>query len=229
MHAIISIHDVMPHTLDRVHELLGKMAHLAPGAITLLVVPGLDWSQGQIQALRELQDAGYKLAGHGWHHKTRAIRTLYHHFHAGLVSRTAAEHLSLETGQISRIMRDCHQWFAGKGLAAPDLYVPPAWAMGDMPKRRLREAPFRYFESTAGLYDSETDRGIMLPLVGFEADTRFRAVTLKSWNTFNSMLGTARRPVRLSIHPNDHTLLLKDSLSQYLGKVKTAVSYASVL
>ena len=229
MHAIISIHDVMPHSLERVRELLDKMSHLAPGAITLLVVPGLDWSQGQLQTLRELQDAGYRLAGHGWHHKTRAIRTLYHHFHAGLVSRTAAEHLSLDADQISRIMADCHQWFADKGLAAPDLYVPPAWAMGAIPKSKLRAAPFRYFESTAGLYDSETDRGIKLPLLGFEADTRFRAVTLNAWNSLNYLLGTARRPVRLSIHPSDHSLLLKNSLAHYLAKVSTAVPYTSVL
>jgi hypothetical protein len=229
MHAIISIHDVMPQTLDRVEELLGKMEHLEPSAITLLVVPGLDWPNTQIETLKSLQHTGYRLAGHGWHHRIKTIRTFYHHLHAELVSRTAAEHLSLNAREIDQLMRDCYHWFADKGLTLPDLYVPPAWAMGKISRKQLKETPFRYFESTAGLYDSETGRQILLPLVGFEADTRLRATTLTCWNAANRLLGSVRRPVRLSIHPDDLQLLLGKSLVRYLERVNTAVSYASVL
>jgi hypothetical protein len=229
MHAIISIHDVMPQTLDRVMELLDKMSHLAPENITLLVVPGQDWPNTQIETLKALQHTGYRLAGHGWHHRVKTIRTFYHHLHAGLVSRTAAEHLSLNAREIIQLMHNCYYWFADKGLVAPDLYVPPAWAMGSISRKQLKQTPFRYFESTAGLYDSDTGRQILLPLVGFEADTRLRAATLTCWNAVNRMLGSARRPVRLSIHPGDHHLLLRRSLEHTLGKVTSAVPYQSVL
>ena len=228
MHAIISIHDVMPQSLGNVHDLLKKMEHLAPSAITLLVVPGLDWKDEQIGRLKSLQATGYRLAGHGWHHRTRRIRTLYHHFHAGLISRTAAEHLSLETGEITRLMQDCFQWFAEHGLESPDLYVPPAWAMGDIPRQRLGDMPFRYFETTAGLYDSASGRQMRLPLLGFEADTALRAASLTCWNAVNGRLGSPRRPVRLSIHPFDHQLRLAGALDRFLGRVEKAVPYASV-
>lgn len=227
-HAIVSIHDVMPHAIGNVRELLGKMAHLAPESITLLVVPGLDWADHELQALHEFQNAGYRLAGHGWHHRVRQVKTLYHHFHSGLISRMAAEHLSLSTDDITRIMEDCHAWFLRQSLAAPDLYVPPAWAMGSMPRSRLEAMPFRYFETMSGLYDSASGREVRLPLLGFEADTTFRAVSLKYWNAFNFGLGSQHRPVRLSIHPRDHQLLLRDALDHYLGRIDTALPYTAI-
>ncbi len=227
-HAIVSIHDVMPHSIGNVRELLTKITHLSPESITLLVVPGLNWADSEIQALHEFQDAGYRLAGHGWHHRVRQVKTLYHNFHARLISRMAAEHLSLSTGEIVRIMEDCHAWFGANSLATPDLYVPPAWAMGKIPRSRLKAMPFRYYESTSGIYDSATDRKVRLPLLGFEADTYFRVISLKYWNAVNFAMGNQNRPVRLSIHPRDHKLMLRGSLDHYLSRVGTALSYRAV-
>lgn len=229
MHAIVSIHDVMPHTLDRVSELLQRMSHLSSRHITLLVVPGLDWTAAELDVLVGFEHAGYRLAGHGWHHRTTSVRTMYHRIHAGLLSRQAAEHLSLESAHILELIRNCHAWFANKGLALPDLYVPPAWAMGKVSRQQLGQTPFRYFETTAGLYDSHTRRRALLPLAGFEADTRLRATSLRCWNAANCRLGSARRPLRLSIHPDDHRLLLQDSLEQYLSRISATVDYHAVV
>lgn len=229
MHAVISIHDVMPHTLDRVGEILARMSHLAPSAITLLIVPGLGWSPAQLDTLKTFQESGYSMAGHGWFHRTRDILSLYHRLHSTLISRQAAEHLSLTETEIDTLIRDCYQWFDEHDLALPDLYVPPAWAMGNISAEALAQTPFRYFETTAGFYDSVSGRKRWLPLMGFEADTLFRAITLTFWNSVNYLLGTPKRPLRLSIHPNDHQLRLGQSLDRYLARVTKAVPYQSVL
>lgn len=229
MHAIVSIHDVMPHHLDRVQELLARMSHLEPRHITLLVVPGLDWTDARLDRLKTFADSGYRLAGHGWFHEARIIRTPYHYLHSLFISRRAAEHLSLDSNEIKALITHCYQWFADRKLPMPDLYVPPAWAMGNISKAELCTTPFRYFETTAGLLDSATGRQTRLPLTGFEADTRFRALFLTCWNGINHRLGSPQRPVRLSIHPDDLYLLLGKSLARYLERVTFAVPYASVL
>lgn len=228
MHAIVSIHDVMPHTLPRVQELLAKMAHLEAPNITLLVVPGLAWQDAQLAALKQLEQQGYRLAGHGWLHDVRRIRSLYHRLHSTLVSRRAAEHLSMSPSEIDNLIRDCYQWFIDHNFTRPDMYVPPAWAMGTVSDTALKASPFRYFETTAGLYDSATGKRVTLPLAGFEADTLWRKLSLRGWNGVNSLLGSPQKPLRVSVHPNDHHLLLAPSLENTLARIKKAVPYASV-
>lgn len=228
MHALVSIHDVMPDTLSRVRNLLEAMSHLPSNAVTLLVVPGLNWQPEQVQELKQLQASGYILAGHGWFHQTRDIKGLYHTLHSALISRQAAEHLSLSAQEIETLISDCHRWFLSHDLSAPDFYVPPAWAMGAISKNALAALPFRYFENTAGLFDSRTGRQINLPLAGFEADNLFRASSLTVWNALNKVSSSHKRPLRLSIHPYDPELRLKNALMRMLNTVTEAVDYRSV-
>ena len=228
MQALVSIHDVMPNTLSRVRDLLVHMAHLEKPNISLLVVPGLDWRAEQLAVLRNLQNEGYTLAGHGWEHTTRQVSGVYHKLHSALISRHAAEHLSLSTAEIRKLINDCYQWFQGHALKTPDMYVPPAWAMGSISKQDLSESPFQYFETTVGIYDSDSDKQVALPLIGFEADNAFRYCSLKLWNAFNKKIGTPAKPTRVSIHPYDGALLLRKSLFKTLGQVKSAVDYHSL-
>ena len=228
MHALVSIHDVMPHTLDRVQSILDTMPHIPANMVTLLVVPGLDWQSSQIETLRGWQQAGYILAGHGWSHKVRQIRGLHHSLHAAFISRTAAEHLSLTQAEIANLMQDCHAWFSEKQLSLPDLYVPPAWAMGKANEITLENSPFTYFETTSGIVDSKTGRKIILPLAGFEADNLFRACSLTLWNSLNYTASTASRPLRLAIHPFDPELKLKNALQRMISKVSEPMDYHSL-
>ena len=225
MQAIVSIHDVMPNTLGRVLMLLEKMQHLENRNITLLIVPGLDWTKEHLDTLQRLEEKQYTFAGHGWEHTTRHIRGFYHRLHSAFISRNAAEHLSLTTEEINRLMEDCFQWFKANSFTPPDMYVPPAWAMGSISNEDLNAAPFRYFENTSGLLDSKSGRQLTLPLVGFEADNAIRGISLNLWNGVNKLLGSGRRPVRVSVHPYDAELLLQKSLEKTLRSVTTAVDY----
>ena len=101
MHALISIHDVMPSTLNRVSRLTQDLTHLQSCNITMLVVPGHQWSREQLDVLREFEQQGYILCGHGWHHSSKKIRGVYHRLHSLLVSRHAAEHLALDEKEIT--------------------------------------------------------------------------------------------------------------------------------
>ncbi|MFO8026638.1 MAG: DUF2334 domain-containing protein [Opitutales bacterium] len=77
MKAFLSIHDVMPHTLERVERILYWLKARDVPPVTLLVVPGRPWEAPQIERLRQLAATGHELAAHGWHHETTP-RRLYH-------------------------------------------------------------------------------------------------------------------------------------------------------
>ena len=75
--------------------------------------------------------------------------------------------------------------------------------MGNISKEDLNSAPFRYFENTSGFMDSKSGKQLTLPLVGFEADNAIRRASLAFWNGMNVILGSEKRPVRVSVHPYD--------------------------
>lgn len=199
------------------------------GRTDLLVVPGLDWSAQDLQRLRDWQSLGYRLAGHGWRHKADAPQSLTHRIHSALLSRDVAEHLSLSSEARSDLMQACFDWFGEHGLGAPSLYVPPAWALGDLASfQRLPVPGFRFVETLLGYYDREGQLWCRLPLVGFEADTGFRAVSLGVSNALMRLLGSDSRPVRISLHPKDRSLLLGGRLDRLLSSLASNASLTSV-
>ena len=214
--AIVSVHDVMPETFPRVQRILALLEEANAPPPTLLVVPGKEWTPTLLGTLRELAKAGYSLAGHGWMHKaTQGPRTLFHRVHALLISRDEAEHLSRPPRELAGLIQRCYDWFPGVGLAAPQRYVPPAWAMGTLRPPDLRELPFHWYEILRGFVSGKTGRTRWLPLTGFEADTPFRRTSLRFWNGLNVLLAKGtRRPLRISIHPGDLELLLKEDLAR---------------
>ena len=226
MKALVSLHDVMPETMDRVESILEWLGDLGIPPVTLLVVPGKPWSSGQIEGLRRLAGRGHVLAAHGWCHRTTP-RGLRHRLHAAFLSRNVAEHLALDSAGILALLSRSHAWFAANGLPPPMLYVPPAWALGAIRPDDLARAPFRVIETTFGLIrppardraDPPTGkpRFERLPLTGYEADTAVRAAFLRRWN--QSQVRKAARhgkPLRLSIHPDDPRLRLADQLECHL-------------
>jgi hypothetical protein len=225
MRALISIHDVMPHTLVRVEKLLEWIPERLQRNLVLLIVPGHCWTSSQILRLRKWQQDGFILAGHGWQHQADTIRGAYHRLHAALISRNAAEHLSLSEMAIASLLNRNAAWFREQGLQPPDLYVPPAWAMGPVSQAVLRHAPFDYYETASGIYNRMTRTRRCLPLIGFEADTLLRKYALENWNALNKFLTGENRPVRIAIHPYDDQLLLAGRMDGLLQTVTTPVHY----
>jgi len=229
MKLLVSIHDVMPTTLDRVERIFDRLvaARLLP--VMLLVVPGVGWPREDLDRLGAMLDAGAQPAGHGWRHEVRHVRGLKHRLHSALISRRAAEHLALSRKEILRLMLSNHRWFRDHGLPEPGLYVPPAWAMGAVPRNLLDRLPFDQFETLAGVYDARSRRFLRLPLAGFEADTTFRAVTVRSFNRLNRSVAQASgRPLRLGIHPDDFELKLADELETMLEAGGESLGYSSL-
>jgi len=206
----------MPETFGRVRRILSLLEERGAPPATLLVVPGKEWTSELLDELRLLGENGHALAGHGWCHKaTPGPRSLYHRLHSALVSRNEAEHLSRSPTELVARIRRCYEWFPSVDLPEPDLYVPPAWAMGALPLSDLGSLPFRWYEILRGFVDGATGRVSWLPLAGFEADTTFRELSLRLWNGLNVVW--ARRvwsPLRISIHPFDLDLLLAGNLEK---------------
>lgn len=226
---LVSIHDVMPATLGRVERILARLnaAGLAP--VTLLVVPGTGWRRAHLDRLHAMVDAGAELAGHGWRHEVRHVRGIKHRLHSVLISRRAGEHLALSRREILRLMLENHRWFARNGLPEAALYVPPAWAMGPVPRRFLDRLPFDRYETLGGVYDARNQRFHRLPMAGYEADTKFRAVAVRGFNRLNRAWAQASGlPLRLGIHPRDFELKLADDLLAMLKAGGEPLSYSSL-
>jgi predicted deacetylase len=234
MQALVSIHDLMPHTMERVERILDWLKERSVPPVTLLVVPGRPWQPGQIERLRELAALGHQLAAHGWHHETTP-RRLYHRIHATLISRNVAEHLDLDSRGILELMQRSNNWFVENDLPAPDFYVPPAWALGPINQTDLAEVPFQLIETTRGLIyparkagpENKDSRFQKLPLTGYEADTALREFFLRRWNAAQAK--TARRknlPLRISIHPDDLDLRIADQIGQQIKDVEAFLPYS---
>jgi predicted deacetylase len=226
--AIISVHDVMPSTLGKVVNILETTLSDVPKEhVLLLVVPGLVWSPEQIVQLKALQNRGYELAGHGWHHGVKEIKTVWHRLHSVFLSRRAAEHLSLNVGELEQLLTNNYQWFKTHDFKLPKFYVPPAWAMGCISREALKRLPFYCYEYTTGCFDSGSGEFRVLPLVGFEADTRLRAWFLRIWNRINLQQAKALRPLRISIHPYDLDYRLSGQLRHIVNHCES-VHWSSI-
>jgi len=215
-HAIVSIHDVWPETLEKVLRIVALLEKADVPPATLLVVPGRGWESVSLGVLRDLTNRGHRLAGHGWVHKApRGRRTLFHRAHALLISRNEAEHLSRSPQELAHLIQKCHDWFSSVDLPVPELYVPPAWALGALRTSELSSLPFRWYEILRGFVEAQTGRIRWLPLAGFEADTTFRKVSLRFWNGLNTFAARSLRgPLRISIHPHDVDLLMSADLAR---------------
>jgi predicted deacetylase len=229
MKLLVSIHDVMPETLDRVRRIFDRLRAAGLEPVTLLVVPGRDWTAAHLAGLRAMVDDGAELAGHGWTHEIRRIRGVRHALHSALISRRAGEHLALSRFGILRLMLNNQAWFDAHDLPAPALYVPPAWALGPVPKALLRRLPFDLFETTGGVYDAGADRFHRLPMAGFETDTAFRAAVVRPFNALNRRWARASgKPLRFGIHPDDFELRLADDLEATIDAGGDCLSYRAL-
>ena len=227
--ALFSIHDVMPRTLQQVGGLVELCRQHGVDSPTLLVVPGGPWQPADLQQLRQWEASGCELAGHGWDHRCRTIRGLKHRLHSMILSRDVAEHLALRGDEIIALMIRCGQWFHDQALAAPTLYVPPAWALGAVTQTQLSAVPFRLVETLSGIRATRDAWRRNLPLVGFEADNTFRQWSLSIVNRVMRFCTSERRPLRVGIHPADRELRMADDLLRTLRLPWEPVSYASLL
>lgn len=210
--AVASVHDVRPDSLGLVRELLALLRPHAGSKVALLIVPGLEWNAGAIDQLREWADEGYELAGHGWIHQGPP-RSLYHRLHALVISRDEAEHLSRSRADLVELIARGVAWFDRHRLPTPELYVPPAWALGRLTAAELAAAGYRWCEVQLGFLEAGTGRHLPTPLMGFETDTRFRSVAVGLSNRINAAWARrSGRPLRIGLHPNDLELLRADEL-----------------
>lgn len=213
--ALVSIHDVMPETLDRVLEVFDLLGTLAVKPVTLLVVPGRSWHPHHIDQILQMVHEGAQIAAHGWYHTAGRIRGPKHYLHSLLISRHTAEHLALSPPQITELLHRCATWFTQSPLPRPSLYVPPAWAMG-MALRCLPPTPFQYYETLCGVYDRRQRQFRPLPLAGFEADRWLRGWSLRLWNHLNHRLSRHQGMLRIAIHPYDLHYTLRPDLIRLL-------------
>ncbi|MFW5731227.1 MAG: polysaccharide deacetylase family protein [Desulfonatronovibrionaceae bacterium] len=218
MKFIISIHDIFPQSLKQTASIVDFADRHGLGPLILLISPGFAWKAGEVEVLQKLCARGHIPAGHGWDHDIQGFKGFYHRLHGLILSRRQAEHLALEPGELKAMIGKCYSWFSRHKLPAPDLYVPPAWAMGRLTRQDLQKLPFRWYETLTGIYDSHRDIFYNLPLMGFQADTALRKVFLNIFNRSSLAAGgILSRPVRVALHPFDFQLRLGNFLRDMLS------------
>lgn len=230
MKSLLSIHDVMPSTLEQVQGIIDSLPKRCLPQLTLLIVPGLKWNEAQLQRLSRWQQLGIHYAGHGWVHNSGAPRGFIHRLHSLLISRRAAEHLALSRPQLNKLLSDNYSWFERHALRSPTLYVPPAWALGRLKPQDLAASSFSLFELTSCVIEADSGRKRFLPLVGFEADTLWRAVFLRVWNKCNELVARfTHTALRIAIHPYDCELHLARDIPKLLQRVDSFITYQELL
>jgi len=224
MQAIWSVHDVSPATVAWADRMVRRLTSRGASPMMILVIPAGEWPAEAIELLRRWEAASHVLALHGWDHRALRPADTYHRIHSVLLSRDAAEHLSRGKAEmLSRIERG-RAWFAANGLAEPRVYVPPAWALGAVSPNELGAAGFQWVESLTGIHDTARDSRRRLPLIGFEADNRWRSAALRASNTVNFVLARlSRRPIRIAVHPGDDSGLLGGDLERWIRRGRPAV------
>lgn len=233
MRALLSIHDVMPSSRAAVSAMLAQLfvsvPLLRPCDITLLVVPGQDWSDDDLAWLRRMVVNGHPLAGHGWCHQAGSRRSLFHRLHSAVLSHDAAEHLSKPEHELVALVLRCHAWFAHHQLPVGPLYVPPAWAAGSISGQALKSLPFTLMETLSGVRDVRYGKQLALPLAGYEADNEWRARLLSVSNRLNCRWAkSGGRIMRIGLHPFDLEYLLADHIVGDLNRVKQFCDYSSL-
>jgi hypothetical protein len=206
----------MPSTLPETCNILNLLEKRGLKQATLLVVPGKKWVGKEIDMLHDFQNQGHELAGHGWAHCVQRRKTLYHQLHGLFLSRRVAEHLSLSEKEIFRLVKKCYNWFVDHDLNPPSLYVPPAWAMGNIHRDRLASLPFTRYEYPSGVYDTTENRFRQMALLGYEADTHWRRQALRFNNMINMQYAKWVRICRVAIHPYDLNLPMRSDLEHLL-------------
>ncbi|HYM15030.1 MAG TPA: DUF2334 domain-containing protein, partial [Dehalococcoidia bacterium] len=149
--AIWSVHDVSAESFERARHLIAAIEAAGIAPLCILIVPHGAWTEGQRSTLRDWERAGHVLGLHGWSHRATPPQTLYHRAHAAILSRDTAEHLGLDARAVADLINRGVRWFADAGLAAPQLYVPPAWALGALRSESLPAPPFRWIETLTGI------------------------------------------------------------------------------
>jgi uncharacterized protein len=227
LRSLISIHDVMPTNLGDVAELIELCAGHHVRHPTLLVVPGSGWSEEQLEKLHLWQKHGCELACHGWAHRCAEIKSLKHRIHSRLLSRDVAEHLSLSRGEVLDLMERCATWFADHQFGIPDLYVPPAWALGKLHAGDLVNQPFNMVETLTRIHFAN-GHYCRLPLLSFDASSAGRSFFLAWLNRVTR--GSLRQSslVRIAIHPTDHRLPLHSDLLRSLALPMQPITYATL-
>ena len=222
MKSYVSIHDVSPQSLNYIPKIIETLRYqFKINKICILVIPGLNWNNTQIETLKSWQNRGIQIAAHGWRHKAKDKKSLYHKIHSMIISANCAEHLSKDKQEIIQIIKDSFNWFVDNGLKKPLLYVPPAWALGKITKEDLNQLSFTHYECTTGMVYGE--KYCFLPLLGFEETTFCGSIIRQFFNGLNFILAKFTGIIRIAIHPNDFNLYLKKDLERYLYKCRELV------
>lgn len=207
---VVSIHDVSPQTQVRTEEMLGDLARIGVGRVSLLVIPD-HHGRGRISEddgfpgwLREKCASGHEAVLHGYHH-LRAARE-----NDGAWKRVVTQCYTAGEGEFFDLRMGVARELLDRGLAEleacgvkPRGFIAPAWLLGEEAEQAVREEGFEYTTRIGTVTDFSNGQEFASRSLVWSVRARWRRVCSVAWNAALVRREGGNALMRIGLHPPD--------------------------
>ena len=212
---IVSLHDVAPHSFQRVRRQVEALAEWGITRTSLLVVPHfhgekrLDEDPALCQWLLECQNKGHEVVLHGWAHEGSKFKVQSSKFNPwtkwffeNLYTSGEAEFLTLSYEAASEHMVSGLEMLRKLGFKITG-FIPPAWLMNPDVERAGRDLGLSYTNTISHLIHLPSGKHYPTRSCVWSTRAAWRRACSKTWNaSLFRRLGPVD-PLRISLHPSD--------------------------
>jgi predicted deacetylase len=208
---VVSVHDVSPHTRERVAAILGDLLRAGVRRASLLVVPD-HHHRGNINSdpaftawLREAVGAGHEAVLHGYFHQRerRGEESARTRLFTRFYTADEGEFFDIEFAEARALLERGRDDLTQCAGVAPVGFIAPAWLLSAEGEAAAREAGFAYTTRLRSVSALASGRAHRTQSLCWSVRRNWRRWASLGWNPalFRSLGGNA--VMRISIHPPD--------------------------
>lgn len=218
---VVSIHDVSPHTRERVVTMLRDLRAIGVGRTSLLVIPnhhhrGLIAEDAEFAAwLRDCCRDGHEAVVHGFFHLRKAPRAegAWKRIMTGFYTAGEGEFYDLDEATATARLQAARAQLETCGVAFTG-FIAPAWLLGKEAGAAVRRAGFSYTTRIATVSDFMTGRVHKSRSLVWSVRAGWRRTASLAWNAGLFASCRSRPLLRIGLHPPDwdHAAIRKQIL-----------------
>jgi len=229
MRAILSLHDVSPHSWEIYQPFIERVTSCGDISLTLLVVPDfhrmgrMDRYPDFCRAMDAHVRRGDELVLHGYYHEDTAARP-----------RTPGQwwkrRIATVEGEFSTLTESAAQEQIERGLTLFDKFgwpvdgfVAPGWQTSSGARAALSKSSFFYTGDRTHLYRLPDWNALEVPTLVWSARTAARRIASRAVNEWHKKHFSRAEMVRYVVHPGD--LAHEDSFRFWLQCVRSEASH----
>ena len=208
--AVVSIHDVSPHTRPACERILAEIAALGLDATSLLVIPdhhhrGYFLKDAAFCTwLGEATRSGHEAVIHGYFHERarRERETAVAKMTTRFYTADEGEFYDLDRESARTLVSRAREEFRGIGLD-PRGFIAPAWLLGAEAEAALRDLEIEYTTRLGSVLDLRSGITHRSQSLVWSVRSAWRRVVSRMWNALLFRRLAANPLMRISIHPVD--------------------------